>query len=325
VPFGTKALYEQADVWKNFGTIVEIRPTHTQPKFSPIVTTEAGYIYNIGTRQMITMGEAYGTQSVVGPKGRLYQWMKNASMGDGVFALIDINTGKVIFRTSTDTRVGEGVKACFGDGIHSSKSSVAYWTPTLVGENIYTLAAAGADYVENEYLGTDANHRSDEASPTHGIYWDVQGVKENTMWAFVTENDYKNAQAIDEVVAKLKTSLAVAKEQNVDASDEQAVYDNPQSTLGELMDALSSVRAKLHFITFADSKVQKICLENWDTNGDGELTFEEAQAVTDIAEIFLVRTSVCLRSSSTSPLSPRFLTTPSEMPAICRSSICPQV
>ena len=285
VPFGTKALYEQADVWKDFGTIIEVRPTHSQPKFSPIVTTEPGYIYNIGTRQMITMGEAYGTQSVVGSKGRLYQWMKNAAKDEGVYALVDITTGKILFRTSTDKKVGEGVKACFGDG-ESSKTSVAYWTTTLVGENIYTLAASGSDYVEGEYLGTDANHTSAAASPTHGIYWDVQGVKENTMWAFVTENDYKNAQAIDEVVAKLKTYLAVAKEQNVDANDEQAIYNNPQSTLGELMEALSSVRAKLHFITFADSKVQKICLENWDVNNDGELTFEEAQAVTDIAEIF---------------------------------------
>ena len=286
VPFGSKALYEQADVWKDFGTIVEIRPVHTQPKFSPITTTEDGYIYNIGTRMMITMGEAYGTQSVVDSKGRLYQWMTNASMGEGVYALIDINTGRVVFRTSTDEKVGEGIKACFGDGVYSSKSSVAYWTPTLVGENIYTLSPAGSDYVENEYLGTEYYHRSGAASPTRGIYWDIQGVNANTMWAFVTENDYKQAQAIDEVVAKLKTYLAEAKEQEVDAADEQTVYDNPESTLDELKDALSSVRAKLHFITFSDTKTQNICLENWDANGDGELSFEEAQAVTEIGEIF---------------------------------------
>ena len=39
-------------------------------------------------------------------------------------------------------------------------------------------------------------------------------------------------------------------------------------------------------IDFADSKVKAICVENWDTNGDGELSYEEAAAVTDLGEVF---------------------------------------
>ena len=36
------------------------------------------------------------------------------------------------------------------------------------------------------------------------------------------------------------------------------------------------------YISFADAKVKEICVANWDTNGDGELSYEEAAAVTDL-------------------------------------------
>ena len=282
VPFGSKALYAEAPVWKDFGTIIEIRGAHAQPVFSPITTDQPGYIYNIGTRMMLTMGEAYGTQSIVAQKGRLYRWVKNT--GD-TYTITDNITDNVVFRTNTDTKVGSGVKACFGDGSLSAK---AYWTVEPVADNIYALhvPASDATYVEGDYLGIDESHQSDVASPTHGIYWDIKGITPNSQWAFVTEEDYKAAQAIDDVVAKLKKNLATAKAQEIDVTDEQAVCDNPQSTLGELQEALVSVRAKLHFITFQDSKVMTLCITNWDADGDGELTFEEAQAVTDIGETF---------------------------------------
>ena len=39
-------------------------------------------------------------------------------------------------------------------------------------------------------------------------------------------------------------------------------------------------------IEFADANVKAICIENWDTNGDRELSYEEAAAVTDLGEVF---------------------------------------
>ena len=286
VPFGTKELYAQTNVWKDFGTIIEVRAAHALPAFSPITTDVPGYIYNIGTRMMLTRGEAYGTQSIVAQKGRLYQWERTASMGENIYYLMDNSTEKVVFRTSSDSKIGKGVKGCFSDGDLSEK---AYWQVDSVGTNIYALHVPTSDapYVANDYLGIDENHASDAGEGcTHGIYWDFPGIAPNSQWAFVTEDDYKTAQAIDEIVAKLKKNLATAKAKEIDVADEQAVYDNPQSTLDELKVALTSVRAKLHFITFEDTKVQTICLNNWDADGDGELTFEEAQAVTDIGEIF---------------------------------------
>lgn len=39
-------------------------------------------------------------------------------------------------------------------------------------------------------------------------------------------------------------------------------------------------------IDFADAEVKRICVENWDTNSDGELSYKEAAAVTDLGQVF---------------------------------------
>ena len=39
-------------------------------------------------------------------------------------------------------------------------------------------------------------------------------------------------------------------------------------------------------IDFADANVKALCVANWDTNGDGELSMNEAAAVTDLGDVF---------------------------------------
>ena len=284
VPYGSKALYEEADTWKNFGKIVEIRG-HVQPAYSAVENGLTGYVMNLGSRMQLTMGEAYGTQSVVSAKGRLYKWVRTNSMSEGVFYLQDVSTGKAVFRTNTDSKVGEGVKACFGDGAVSTK---AYWQVEMDDDNTFTMQVPANDenYVADEYLGTDETHTSDVASPTNGIYWDIPGISRNSQWAFITEEAMQAAQQEETIVAQLKEMLAKAKAQSIDVTEEQAVYDNFESTTEELRVALKSVRDKLHFITFSDNAAQTICLTNWDADQDGELSFEEAAEVSEIGELF---------------------------------------
>lgn len=45
-------------------------------------------------------------------------------------------------------------------------------------------------------------------------------------------------------------------------------------------------------ISFVDANVKALCVSNWDTNGDGELSEAEAAAVTDIGEVFKGNTSI---------------------------------
>ena len=43
-------------------------------------------------------------------------------------------------------------------------------------------------------------------------------------------------------------------------------------------------------IQFADANVKAICVANWDTNGDGELSKPEAAAVTSLGQVFIEKT-----------------------------------
>ncbi len=45
-------------------------------------------------------------------------------------------------------------------------------------------------------------------------------------------------------------------------------------------------------ITFADAEVKRICVENWDTNGDGDLSEDEAAAVINLDNVFKKNTSI---------------------------------
>ena len=45
-------------------------------------------------------------------------------------------------------------------------------------------------------------------------------------------------------------------------------------------------------IVFADANVKALCVANWDTNGDGELSYAEAVAVTSLGEVFIDQSSI---------------------------------
>jgi len=288
VPTGTKELYAAAPVWRNFGTIEEVR-TRTQPQPSTVYAGARGYVMNVATRKMITSGEAYGTQGVVGRSGFLYEWCRTANMPEGQFYLKNTATGGILFRTSSDKKVGTGVKACFIDG---ELSASAYWQVDSVAEGIFTLQVpqGAADYVEGEYLGTDYEHKTEYTYDyTSGIYWDIayKGHERQCQWVFISQDSMNEAKEFDKSVEQLKKLLLVAGQKgDIDTTDEQAVYDNLQSTADDILNAIASLRAKLHYIDINDARAKTVCLENWDTNGDNELSIEEAAAVTDIGEIF---------------------------------------
>lgn len=49
---------------------------------------------------------------------------------------------------------------------------------------------------------------------------------------------------------------------------------------------------KTKAINFQDENVKQLCVSNWDTNGDGELSYAEAEAVTSLGKVFTNNTSI---------------------------------
>ena len=290
VPAGSKALYEQAPVWKDFGTIRETR-TRTQPNFTFAPLGQKCYIMNVATRKFITNGEAYGTQGVVARQGELWESFGSVSDWNFNFRRAD---GGYLFRTTADSKVGTGVKACFVDGAQDTDN---YWhLEQIEGTDYFTLQVPASDskYVEGEYLGVDEYHQSGAASPTDGIYWDITyaGHERQCQWAFVTEDDMKAALAQDVVANQLRTLLQRADEKDIDKTEEQAVYDDLSATADALEQAVQSLRRKLHYIDFADPQACMLCIGAYDEDGDGELSTEEAAAVKELGQVFRGRTNM---------------------------------
>lgn len=284
VPFGSKELYTDAAQWKNFGTIIETR-THVKPGYSPVEADVPGYVYHLQTSRYLTGGEAYGTQGVVGTGARLYQF-KAVSGKTDTYALV--SDSKYLFRTTTDSKVGTGVKACFVDG--SSLTTTAYWQWAPVegaAENVFTLQvpATDATHVDGEYLGVQTDHYSEYASTTYGTYWDITSVAD-AQWAFISAASIEAVEAFNALGDELKLLLAKAEAKELDVAEEHAVYDKAEATSEELEEALRSVKQKLGFIVFADSRAERVCINEWDSDHDGYLSLEEAIAVTELGSTF---------------------------------------
>lgn len=297
VPKGCREAYAAAPVWKEFGTIREMRSV-TKPAFSPIEADVPVYVYNLGAGKFINKGEAYGTQAVVATKGLIYQAKRQGKAENSIYYLYSDQTGnsnKVLFRTDTDSKVGAGNKTCFVDGTASAK---AYWhvQPVEGRENVYTFQVPGTDasHVEGEFLGIQTDHDTEVQHPTFGLYYDVtyEGNEERCHWAFVTVTDMAAAQAVDAAVTELATLLESAARKEVEHAQEQAVYDDLESTPEQVQAAIRSLQDKLHIVRFADDRARQLCADVWDLDEDQQLSREELAVVTDIAQVFRSQTAI---------------------------------
>ena len=298
VPYGSRDLYANAATWKDFADIREMRVVQPAEYVEPQLKTDY-YVYNLGSRRYLNRGEAYGTQSVVAKTGMVYQLRRSTSMADGIYYLYSEETGndnKILFRTSTDGKVGKGVKANFVDGPTSrltESGHPAYWNMQPVSglNNVYTFQVPQNEsaYVDGEYLGTNFNHETEfKSSPTYGTYWDIAYADDpkSCQWAFVKADELKANQEYFELTEQLKALLVKAEGTEVDASPERAVYDDFGATREQIKAAILSLNEKLHFIPFADNVAKRQSVLAWDNDEDGEVSFEEAAAVSDIGTTF---------------------------------------
>ena len=297
VPYGSRDLYANAPEWKEFVNIQEMRTVQPADFVVPELNTDY-YVYNLGMRRYLNRGEAYGTQSVVAKTGMVYQLRRSSGMGENIYYLYSEETGKdnkILFRTSTDGKVGEGVKAIFVDGPTSrltESGRPAWWNmqPVAGLTNVYTFQVPEnlSTFVPGEFLGTDYYHETDVASTTRGTYWDISYSEnpEACQWAFVDVNQVKANEDFFELTEQLKQLLIVAEGQEIDVAAERSVYNDFSSSPEQVEAAILSVREKLHFISFIDDVVKRQSVNTWDDNEDGEISFEEMEKITDLGSVF---------------------------------------
>ena len=92
------------------------------------------------------------------------------------------------------------------------------------------------------------------------------------------------------------TQLGKATGEDGKDADSIKITQDENNVYFELADGtvitISKTGQSSNFITFEDINVKLVCLKNWDTNGDGELSYEEAAAVTSIGTLFKENTAI---------------------------------
>ena len=148
---------------------------------------------------------------------------------------------------------------------------IYYWT--LDGEFIV------ADGQKIKAQGTDGNNGADGSD---GVTPKLE-IREGYWWI-----SYDNGTNW--------TQLGKATGEDGKDADSIKITQDENNVYFELADGtiitISKTGQSSNFITFEDINVKLVCLKNWDTNGDGELSYEEAAAVTSIGTLFKENTDI---------------------------------
>ena len=210
---------------------------------------------------------------------------------NGTYYLYSEDTGSdkhILFRTSTDSNVGAGVMCCFVDG--ESLAARSYWTVALVeGEtNVYTfqIPSNQKGYEAGQFWGIQPTHESNAASPTYGVYSDINyaDYPSNCQWMLVPYD--KQEQIIFQTALVLENLLAIGKSKRAEMTWEKAVYDNLESTLEDMQKACRKMRRKLNFINFENEQAWQIAVAYYDADHNGEIGYNEVSGVEDIGNEF---------------------------------------
>ena len=202
------------------------------------------------------------------------------------------NEGQYLFRTSNDGNVGAGINATFVDG--RSLDDAAYWNIEESSKGIYVIQKpAGSESEKHLWLGVQTDHESNAASPTYGVYWDVsEDAIRNCMWKLVPYDELSTKTFTEaETLAKL---IAAAKKQDFAVVAEQAVYDNLDSSIEELLAAQSQLRKKLKLVDFHHQEVWEKSISYFDSDNDGEISYKEASEVSEFDSQFIFKDATSL-------------------------------
>lgn len=286
----TRNYYAEDPQWQQFASIIDTRDLSG----SEFVAPEDGkeyYIYNIGTGRYITRGEAWNTQAVAGHtpmKIKLFQ--KSGSDDIFGFACYDFNTEKpYLFRASDDSAVGNGVHTVFIDGDQNKMIERGYWriTPTETGTYTIQIPSGTSGYKAGQFCGLETTHKNNAYEDTYALYTDVayEGNEEFCQWAFIPA-DTEMAMA-NTTFNRLRGLLILAKgRRGIDVSEETAVFENPESTVGEMLTACTSLCDKLGFLDLQELEVYKRVIDYWDLDLDRQISYVEAAKLESIDTTF---------------------------------------
>lgn len=142
-----------------------------------------------------------------------------------------------------------------------------------------TVSCDEAIFVEKAYL--DISGSSPVVTPVETVETlTLSFTNTVTTTANETVRAYMAVQPLD-FSDKVVTATLVTESGSYTAPVTSRVVNKGKAAFLRFSDDFTPVN-----IEFADAEVKRLCVENWDTDGDGELSYKEAAAVTDLGEVF---------------------------------------
>ena len=163
-------------------------------------------------------------------------------------------------------------------GVMKDTDGIYYWT--LDGE--WLLDGKGNKIQANGVNGTNGTNGSNGTNGTNGVTPQLK--IENDYWYVSYDNG-----ATWEKLGKATGDDGIDGENGEDGdSIFKSVTQDGECVYFNLADGTMITLPKhdKENIQFEDLQVKMICCQNWDTNNDGELSYAEAAAVTDIGSVF---------------------------------------
>ena len=209
------------------------------------------------------------------------------SLGNSAFRDCSGFTGSLTIGNSVTTIGDVAFNGCYG---FSTITSLAE-TPPSMGNNPFP------SFYSNKIVYVPCGYEEEYASLSWGSFNGFIGLCGGTVTVMADPEECGTVTGGGQIEAnQLCTIMAIANEGYVFANwtfngsvvsveAEYAFYVTSDMTL------------VAHFvqdgnIAFADSNVKSICVANWDTNGDGELSYAEAAVVTDLGRVFSGKTEI---------------------------------
>ena len=230
------------------------------------------FLQNVETGKYLNAGNEWGTHAVLADEPLPVQLYKLLDGSYTIFFPVGSYNQHLLF-------MDESMSDVYVDYAGQEAPACPYWNITDAGNGNYYIQMLNES---DTYLGNDPDRE-----PDNDVDGDVTSGK-NITWTLVPEGLHTQAQA-----ERLQELITQANALHVDTNKAQAVLDDENSTYTEMLAQILQVDGWINEgIWFEDEKVKELCVANWDTSEDGELSRIEAGTVADLGEVFKGNTEI---------------------------------
>ena len=230
------------------------------------------FLQNVETEKYLNAGNEWGTHAVLADEPLPVQLYKQLDGSYTIFFPVRSYNQHLLF-------MDESMSDVYVDYAGQEASACPYWNITDAGNGNYYIQMLNES---DTYLGNDPDRE-----PDNDVDGDVTSGK-NITWTLVPEGLHTQAQA-----ERLQELITQANALHIDTNKAQAVLDDENSTYTEMLAQILQVDGWINEgIWFEDEKVKELCVANWDTSEDGELSRIEAGTVADLGEVFKGNTEI---------------------------------